>query len=256
MNIALLQIAPLSVNDARLNKYLQSCKKQKVQIAAFGEYIFSPFCRDIDKKSKLFPKDCEKNILRLQKLSLRHKIDIVAPVIICDKNKIYKVITLIQGESVKFYHQQRLIAYQHWNEKKCFDNTLSKHIKTPLIFEKDGLKIAVVAGFEIHFDEIWLKLKMENVDIVIMPCSNTFNSKQRWRALSQARAFVNSMVILRINRIGTLHYDNVDWDFYGDSCFINADGEIEDSLDEKEGVMIVELHSEQIKAIQKEWGFR
>ncbi len=114
----------------------------------------------------------------------------------------------------------------------------------------------MVAGFEIHFDEIWLKLKMENVDIVIMPCSNTFNSKQRWRVLSQARAFVNSMVILRINRIGTLHYDNVDWDFYGDSCFINADGEIEDSLDEKEGVMIVELHSEQIKAIQKEWGFR
>ncbi len=137
------------------------------------------------------------------------------------------------------YHQQRLIAYPHWNEKQFFDNILPKSPKTPLIFEKEDIKFGIIAGFEIHFDEIWLKLKQAQVDVVIMP-----------------RAFTNSMVILRVNGIDEKVYDDVAWKFYGDSCLIDADGHIYDTLEEREGLMIVELQAQHIKNIQKEWGFR
>lgn len=255
MNLALLQLPPLAPNDVRLSKYLQSCKKQKVHLAAFGEYVFSPFYRDVLKDARFY-KECNTLINALKKLSHKYKLDIVAPVIHAKEDKLYKSIALIQQESVQFYYPQRLMAYSHWNERDFFDNALPKSPKTPLIFEKDGCKIALVSGFEVHFDEIWLKLKRAGVDVVIMPCSNTFASQERWRILTQARAFNNNMVILRINRIGELAYDGAIWRFYGDSLFVNADGHIEDSLEEREGVMIIELQSEQIKDIQKQWGFR
>ncbi|MCH5313698.1 MAG: carbon-nitrogen hydrolase family protein [Helicobacter sp.] len=256
MNIALLQLPSLAPNDARLGKYLQSCKKQKVQIAAFSEYVFQPFYRDIDKDSKAFHSSYAKILKALQKLSLKYKLDLLVPLLVSEDKKLYKSIALIEGEKVRFYHQQRLIAYPHWNEKQFFDNPLPKAPKAPLIFEKEGLKIAVIAGFEIHFDEIWLKLKLAQVDVVFLPCSNAFASKQRWQILCQARAFSNSMAILRINGIQKRFYDDAEWNFYGDSCFINADGQIEDSLEEREGMMIVELQAQHIKDIQEQWGFR
>lgn len=256
MNIALLQLLPLEPNNGRLKKYLQSCKKQKVQIAAFSEYIFQPFYKEITKDSKDFAKSCAKLLSHLHKLSVSYHLDIVAPILLCEKGKVYKSIALIQGERVQFYHQQRLIGYSHWNERAFFDNVLPNSPKTPLVFEKEGIKIGIIAGFEIHFDEIWLKLKQAQVDVVIMPCSNTFASKERWRILSQARAFTNSMVILRVNGIDEKVYDDVAWKFYGDSCLIDADGHIYDTLEEREGLMIVELQAQHIKNIQKEWGFR
>ena len=256
MNIALLQLLPLEPNNGRLKKYLQSCKKQKVQIAAFSEYIFQPFYKEITKDSKDFAKSCAKLLSHLHKLSVSYHLDIVAPILLCEKGKVYKSIALIQGERVQFYHQQRLIGYSHWTERAFFDNVLPNSPKTPLVFEKEGIKIGIIAGFEIHFDEIWLKLKSAKVDVVIMPCSNTFDSKERWRILCQARAFNSSMVILRLNAINSLSYDGVIWQFYGDSMFVNADGRIKDSLDNREGVMLVELEKLYIETIQKEWGFR
>ncbi|WP_334092115.1 carbon-nitrogen hydrolase family protein [Helicobacter typhlonius] len=254
MNIAMLQLFSLAVNDTRLGKYLQNCKKQKVQIVAFSEYVFQPFFRDSDPK--IFHSNYAKILKSLHKLSIKYKLTLIVPLIVSEDNKLYKSIAFIEGEKAHFYYQQRLIGYPHWNEKAFFDNALPKSPKTPFVFEKDGLKFAIIAGFEIHFDEIWLKLKQTRVDVVIMPCSNTFETKERWRILCQARAFSNSMAILRINSIDELSYDEAQWKFYGDSLFVGANGEIEDSLEEHEGVMIIELNMEHIREIQQAWGFR
>lgn len=260
MFVALVQVAPLSPTDARLKQYFKNCKKQKVDIVAFGEYVFMPFFRDICKDSQKdmqnLRKMCEKILKALHKLSITYKLDIIAPLCVCEDSHIYKSIALIQGEKVRFYQQQRLINYTHWNESAFFDNVSPKVLKTPLIFDKNDIKCAIIAGFEIHFDEIWLKLKKSQVDVVIMPCANTFHSKKRWQTLCKARAFNNSVAILRINRIGEILVDNTQWHFYGDSCLINANGEIEDTLDKREGLMLIELQKSQIESIRTEWGFR
>lgn len=259
MNIALLQLPELTAPcTPLLEKYFQTCKKQKVQIVAFGEYIFNPFYHKLcaHKPAAQVAHTSAHTLDILHTLSKAHKLDIIAPIVLEKENKLYKTIALIQGSKSRFYYQQRLIAYPHWNEKAFFANPTPKHPKTPLIFKKNNFKIAVIAGFEVHFDEIWLKLKQSQVDIVILPCSNTFASKIRWRRLCQMRAFTNSMAILRINRIGNEHYEKLDWQFYGDSLWIDANGDIEESLGDKEGMLLASLELKHLRALQQEWGFR
>ena len=258
MNVALLQLPSLMSSDTKLEKYFQTCKAKKVKLVALGEYVLNPFFKEFDTTN---PKEMAHTLSAdtlsvLHKLSKKYKLDIIAPLLMREQNKLYKSIALIQNDKAQFYHQQKLIAYPHWNEKAFFDNKVSKSPQTPLIFEKDGFKIGIVAGFEIHFDVIWLKLKKAQVDVVFLPCSNTFNSKMRWRNLCQMRAFLNSMAILRINRVGELYYEQTPWRFYGDSLFINANGHIEESLGDKEEMMLVGLDLTHIHQIQKEWQFR
>lgn len=262
-NIALLQLPMLSPQDVRLEKYLHECTKQKVQIVALGEYVLSPFYRELEAPSfrAMIGSYLNECLQQLTKLSTKFKLMLIVPLITEEKDrnglaKPYKSIALINGKQTKLYHQQRLIAYPHWNEKKFFANKLPKSVSLPLIIEQNGLKIAVIAGFEAHFDEIWLKLKNAGVDAVIIPCSNTFGSNKRWQNLFCMRAFTNSMAILRVNRIGSVCYDEAKWEFYGDSLSINAHGEIEENLEEKEGMMVINLKSDEIHAAQKEWGFR
>ena len=69
------------------------------------------------------------------------------------------------------------------------------------------------------------------------------------------RAFLNSCAILRVNRVGTELIDESSWSFYGDSLYVNAYGQIEDSLQDYEGVMIVSLDSESIRKAREVWGF-
>lgn len=256
--IALLQLPPILPTDMHLERYFQACKKQKVQIVAFGEYVFNPFYKEFGASHsyEVLNHHSQDTISTLKKLSKKYKLDIIAPIISGENGKLYKSIALVQNHVSQIYHQQRLIAYPHWNEKQFFSNKTPKKPQTPLILNKGELKIAILSGFEIHFDELWLKLKESQVDALILPCANTFQSKERWRNLCQMRAFCNSIAILRVNRIGTLHYDENEWRFYGDSLFVNANGEILDSLGEKEGMMLVQLESKKLKAIQQEWGFR
>ena len=266
LNIALLQLPPLSPTDTRLHQYLSACKKQKVSLVAFGEYVFNPFFREFDKNhSKEMISAISHNALNtLQKLAKKYKLDIIAPLLLGENGdggngNLYKSIVHISNDeknSIHIYQQQRLIAYPHWNEKKFFDNKIPKSPKTPIVFERCGLNLGVISGFEAHFDELWLRLKNAKVDIVIMPCSNTFGSKTRWRNLCSMRAFTNSMALLRVNRVGSGVYDETQWRFYGDSLFINANGEIEENLGDKEGMLLVSIEKEQILNAQKEWGFR
>ena len=69
------------------------------------------------------------------------------------------------------------------------------------------------------------------------------------------RAFLNSCAILRVNRVGTEYVDKTSWNFYGDSLYVNAYGQIEDSLQDYEGLMIVSLHTESIQKAREMWHF-
>lgn len=73
--------------------------------------------------------------------------------------------------------------------------------------------------------------------MVIVPSACTFESKQRWEELLKTRAFLNSTSILRVNRIGKTKDE---WNFYGDTLFINAFGEIESKLGSEEEMLIIE----------------
>lgn len=86
-----------------------------------------------------------------------------------------------------------------------------------------------------------------------MPCANTFESKQRWRELLKMRAFLSSTAILRVNRIGQAKSGSEVWEFYGDSLYVDAFGQIKECLSDKEEMLIID--TPKASEAKKLWGF-
>ncbi|MDO7253097.1 carbon-nitrogen hydrolase family protein [Helicobacter cappadocius] len=255
MNFAIFQLPTLPLKEEKLSTYIKAIKKGSVVV--LGEYVLNFFFHDLKNSPKeLLNKIAQSKLTQLSKLAKKYDLTIVAPVVCGDEKKIYKKIAIIDGEKTHYYMQQRLISFSHWDEENFFANPKSKNFKLPYIFEKDGLKIATLFGFELHFDEIWLKLKQADVDVVILCTASTFDSNNRWRDLCKARAFINSCMVVRANRIGEYIEDGFKWKFYGDSFVALPNGKIEDNLGEKEEILCVEIQKEEIDKFVKEWNFR
>ncbi|PAF41108.1 carbon-nitrogen hydrolase family protein [Helicobacter sp. 11S03491-1] len=255
MNLAILQLPTLPLKEEKLSTYLKAIKKGSVVV--LGEYVLNLFFHELkDAPRDIVNKTTANKLTQLAKLAKKYDLYIIAPVLCGDEKKIYKKIAIIDAKTTEFYMQQRLIAYPHWNEEAFFNNPKTKTFKLPYTFEKDGMKLAVLFGFELHFDEIWLKLKNAGIDIVLLPTASTFGSNRRWRDLSKARAFFNSCMVVRVNRIGEYTQEGYQWKFYGDSFIALPNGKIEDSLGDKEEVLCMEIEKEQIEEFVKEWNFR
>lgn len=255
LSIALLQISMLHINSNKLEQYLRIAKEQNAAILAMGEYVLNPFINHLQNASKqMLNINTNIHIDKLKKYSKQYKISIIAPLLYFEKSSLLKVIAIFENGEMRYMPQQRLINYSHWDEKKLFSNK-NNAFKNPLFLESSGFKIAIISGFEVHFDEIWIKIKKAKCDAVIMPCANALGSQKRWKKLCQVRAFLNSLALLRVNRIGNEIIDDIKWEFYGDSLFVDSNGEIEDRLDNKEGLLIATLDKNEILDSKKQWCF-
>ncbi|AFI03595.1 carbon-nitrogen hydrolase family protein [Helicobacter cetorum] len=199
----------------------------------------------------------------LLKICKEKDLVISAPVLLEEEKKIYKKIALVSKEGVQYYTQQRLISYPHWDEESFFDNEKTD-FKELLVIERENLKIAPLFGFEAHFDEIWVQAKKQGVDVVLLSSVGTFESNERWRDLGKMRAFCNSCVLIRANRIGAytqtaFHNEQkqeILWKFYGDSFIALPDGSIENSLQGKMGMLSTQVTKHYIEEWAKTWRFR
>lgn len=266
MRVALLQVSKVQ-SPLYLESYFQNCAKQGVSLVALPEYTFEPFFGHLRSlPSPQLVASHNVSILRdLTRFAKQYKLEIITPIVVDSytlklssnrlSSKFYKTIALIDSQGFRFSIQQRLIDFEHWNERAFFANKHYKKPKLPLSIEREGLKVGILSGFELHFDELFVAMKLECYDVLIVPCANTFDSLLRWRSLCKMRAFLNSCAILRVNRVGTELIDESSWSFYGDSLYVNAYGQIEDSLQDYEGVMIVSLDSESIRKAREVWGF-
>lgn len=255
MKIAICQTNTLPLKENALMSYFKHF--QRDSLVVFSEYAFDLFFTDLQKTSKeLIAQLSSQKILLLQKIAKIFKITIVMPLIIAEESKIFKKIAVIDSKKTQFYVQQKLINYSHWNEEVFFDNPKVRNLKTPLIFEKNNFKIAVLFGFELHFDALWLKLKDKDVDIVLIPTASTLNSHERWQMLCRSRAFCNSCLVVRINRVGKVVLEDREFDFYGESLVVNPNAEIEEKLDHKESIAYVEIDKKDLDTQAIQWGFR
>ena len=152
------------------------------------------------------------------------------------------------------YRATRLMSFPHWDERAFFSNT--QNAQEPLIFSVGGFKVSAIFGWEAHFDEIMTGLRKKGVDILIVPTASAFGSNARWQRLMQTRAFLNSCIIVRANRIGEFVENGNIWDFYGESFIALPDGNLGDMMDEKEGILISEIEKENLENIKNLWQFR
>jgi len=106
-------------------------------------------------------------------------------------------------------------------------------------------------GFEAHFTKFWDYFAQKKVDLVVVSSVGTFNSSKRWYELLKTFAFIKNMYVLRVNRVGRWK----EWEFYGNSFVINSEGELVNSLGNKEEILITSIDKNLIKESRKEWKF-
>ena len=156
---------------------------------------------------------------------------------------------------MRYYDQQILIPYLHWNEEGFFSNPVEP-LKDPFIFKMDGFKVAVMGGYELHFDPFWQAIDRHKVDLVLLPTASTFGSHNRWRELIKSRAFIHGVYILRANRLGEYSDGESQWRFYGDSMLVNPDGVVEMMLEDRESMLVEPVTKEAVKEHRKGWLFQ
>jgi len=248
MKIALFQTENLPFDKAKLSFYIQRAKKEGASLIVLPEYVLNRFFKELENIPLSFIKDQSRHQIKLLKnLSTIYNITIIAPVIKVIKDKKFKTIIKFSPNGLKYYYQQILMPYSHWNEAKFFDVKKS----LPMIFNIEGIKFGVIFGFEIHFPKFWDYFKSKNVDCVLIPSVGTFNSHKRWFELLKSKAFLYNMYVVRANRVG--FYEN--WEFYGKSFVIDPEGEVITILGNKEEIGIVEINKNKIKEARKEWKF-
>lgn len=258
MKISALQLSNKSQGE--IESYIKTAVDAKVKVILFGEYLLNPFFKILElneRKKMQWIEAIKQENDRIIRISQQYNIIMVAPMFEVVGNKIYKTIFILNKGKALSYRAQKLMPYAHWNEVEFFANTMPKHLKTPPIFNVGGFKFSVVFGYELHFDELWIKLKNELVDCVLLPTASTFDSSLRWRSIIKMRAFLNSCYILRANRIGQFE-DTITktlWNFYGDSLFTSLNGEIIDCLGDKEELLIAEMDKKYLKEIRDCWKF-
>ena len=254
--VGLVQLPTLGMNTTRLEFYLRKAKDRGCKVLLFGEYVLNQFFKELKSIPKeMIREQTNKHITILKRLSKEFDIILVAPIVEVKGKKFYKKIVKVSPKSTSYYMQQILINYSHWNEEAFFSNPVTK-LQDPMIFNVDGFKIAVIGGFELHFDRIWESILRKRVDVVLLPTASTFNSKLRWRELIKMRAFVNNCYIFRANRVGDYIDNETHWNFYGDSLFVSPDGNIEMALEDRESMLIEKITKEELSESRRGWGFR
>ena len=256
MIAAVLQLNAQGMSSTKLYNYIRIAHKKNVKLILLGEYVLNPFFKELEHMSfSMIKEQALHQIKVLKELASDYSITIVAPIILVKKGCVYKTVAKFAPASTSYYQQQILINYTHWNEEKFFANAV-KPLEAPLTFKIDDFKFAVINGFELHFDEIFAKLKNKNIDCILVPSVATFDSYERWKALALTRAFTHSCYILRANRIGEYQDKEFTWKFYGDSFLASPNAAILNHLGNQEELMIVEMSHTEVVRARRIWGFK
>ena len=249
MKIAVIQTSNLPYEKAKVNYFLSILRSKKVQLVVIGEYVLNLFFKDLEKTPINFiAKQSEHQLKLFKRLANRYNMTIIAPLLTVEKESVYKTFYKFSPKSTKVYYQQILMPYEHWNEKKFFSVKESK----PLIFKIENIKVAILSGFESHFDEFWKYFREKGVELVVVPSVGAFTSQKRWENMLTTFAFLNNCYILRANRVGKWEK----WKFYGESFLVAPDGNVIDKLSNKEELLVADIDKNVIKLAKKEWEFQ
>jgi nitrilase len=256
MQVAVLQLPSIGLSSTKLYRYIRIAHSKNIKLLVLGEYLLNSFFKELESMPvEMIHEQSLHQIEVLRELSAKYDLVIVAPLILVKKRKPYKAIVKFSPNSVAYYYQQVLIGYVHWNEKRFFANENAR-LDAPLIFTLEGMRFAVMGGFELHVDRLWTLASKKNIDMVILPSVSTFESAGRWRELAKMRAFTHNCYVLRANRIGEYKKDDEVWKFYGDSFLIDPNGEVENTLGNSEELMICNVEHAEVLEARRTWGFK
>lgn len=255
LTIAALQLPTLGMQATKLDFYLRNAHSRGVELVLLGEYVLNHFFKEIPNlPMKMVEEQSNKHVELLKNFATKYQMIFIAPLVIIKQERYVKTIVKITKDEIKYYEQQILMPYEHWNEKELFNNSIKK-IEPPLSFKVGNFNIMAMAGFELHFDPFWLEVTKEKIDLVLLPTASTFDSHIRWREIIKTKAFLHGCYILRANRLGEFKEESVKWKFYGDSMLVEPSGEIYMMLEDKESMLIETISKSVINEHKQNWKF-
>jgi nitrilase len=255
MKLAALQLSTLPMSEAKLDYYFRICQNKGVELILLSEYALNSFFKELESMPILMIKEQTNHKIKiLKELCKKYNLNVVAPIVLIKSGKLIKSVAKFTPKSLHYYNQQFLINFKHWNEERFFDNAIEPYSAQTFVINR--VKFGIINGFEAHFDIAWIEAMRKNVDVVLMPSSSTFDSSQRWQELLKTRAFLNSLYILRANRVGTYTQKEISWKFYGHSKLVNPFGEIELSLGHKEEILLCDIDKNAVSEARKLWGWK
>ncbi len=256
IRVAVLQMPTRGMDPKGLEQYFKTAKTKGASLILMGEYVLNHFFKELETMPvNMIREQSDHHLKMIKELAKTYETVVVAPLVQVKAKKCYKTIVRITPKAVHTYHQQILINYGHWDEEKFFANEV-KPLEDPMIFNHEGMRFAVIGGFEAHFNHFFDRMTARNVDVLLLPTAATFDSHNRWRELLKTRAFLGNHYILRANRVGEYLDRDVKWVFYGDSMLVNPLGEIEIDLGEREAMMVVHIDKKRVREAQNLWKFR
>lgn len=258
MKIAGIQLSSLPLGPKKIEEFAKVCASRDIKLILFGEYVLNRFFKElVHTPPQMIESQIESQIESLSQIANNTGVCIVIPMVVKRNGGFCKCIVKFEkNKRVRYYPQQRLIGFKHWDERAFFANSIDEPIKLHS-FTFEGVKFGVVFGYELHFDDFFLEAKKKNIDVILLPTASTFGSKERWREIIRVRAFLNSFYVLRVNRIGRYKEGANDmWEFYGDTLLCAPEGEISGHLGDKEEILTAEIDKNYIKEVRKLWGFR
>ncbi len=255
IRIAVLQMPTQGMDPKGLEQYFKTAKAKEASLILMGEYVLNHFFKELEKMPvNMIREQSDHHLKMIKELAKVYKMTVVAPLVQVKAKKCYKTIVRVTPKATHTYYQQILINYGHWDEEKFFANEV-KPLEDPMIFNHDGVRFALIGGFEAHFNFFFDRMMHRNVDVLLLPTAATFESHNRWRELLKTRAFLNNIYIVRANRVGEYLDREIKWLFYGDSMLIDPMGDVEADLEDKESMMVVEIDKKRVSQARRLWGF-
>lgn len=244
MNISVIQF-DIEFNNPSMNREKVINKIKNIKLNT--DIIVLPEMWNTSFNFETINEDADDNghptITMLSDIAKQNSVNIVAGSI-ADKegNKIYNRAYVINrdGNTIHTYEKVHLVHHTPENKYITAGNNIS-------CFEIDGIKCAVILCYDLRFPEIARKLALEGAKIIFV-VAQWFESRiHHWNILNKARALENQLYIVAANRIGK-EYKAV---FPGQSMIIDPWGNEVDKLDNKEGILSVDIDLELINRVRQ-----
>ena len=106
-----------------------------------------------------------------------------------------------------------------------------------MVADVEGFKIGLSVCYDLRFPELYRA--MGPVDLIVMPAAFTYTTgRAHWEVLMRARAIENQCYVLACGQGGVHENGRRTW---GHSMLVNPWGEVENVLEEGEGVVLGQL---------------
>lgn len=192
----------------------------------------------------------------LGQIAKKNKIWIVAgtlPLQDPDKNKILSSCLTFddQGNCVGRYNKIHMFDVTVESGESYFESEHIKAGESVTVIDTPMGKLGIAICYDLRFPELFRLMMLKGAEIIVLPSAFTINTgKVHWEILLRARAIENlcyivapDQVAIRLSGHGT----------YGHSMIVGPWGDILASLDDKPGLLMVDVDIEKMKKIRRQF---